>query len=234
MNDIKLHLLALALAFCIVGTPVQGQKLPQSGDEPAVTRVQAAGVFVRRAFNDEAMIVVGFHTANDTVGQEHMMLEVAMTTLNDHRVTLGVDDVRLRTPTSESLPLMSQRHFNLHSTELAMLVALADTQSDSLNYLPTAANVLCPIRFFVDPAQRGSGVASDELLVIPEHACVGRLYFEVPGGTQYGNHALAIKFDETVLEVPFRLRTKQETADFARAWREKVKASKKNKKKRKS
>lgn len=230
MRNLKYR--TLVLAFGIVGTLPVGGTLTLSGTEPVATRVQVAGVFVRRAFNDEAMVVVGFHTANDTVGQEHMMLEVAMTTLNNHRVTISVDDVRLITPTSESLPLMSQRYFNAHSTELAMLGALADMQTDSLNYLPLAANVLCPIRFFSDPAQRWSGVVSDELLVIPEHACVGRLYFEVPGGTQYGDHALAIKFDEKVLQIPFRIMTKEGTIDFKRRWKEKLKSSKKNKKKR--
>jgi len=229
MRNLGCRTLALALALGVVGAWPSGRTSAAEETQAAPAQVQIAGVFVRRAFNEEGMVVVGFHTANDTVGQEHLMLEVAMTTLNDHRITIPSQNLRLITPAGEVLSLMSQEYFLQHANELAMLGALADTQSDSLNYLPKAANVLCPIRFFSDPSDGGTGIVSDALNMSPEHACVGRVYFEIPGGTQYETYALAIKFDETILQVPFRLMTKEEVVEFRQSWKKKMKSSKKSK-----
>ena len=44
----------------------------------------------------------------------------------------------------------------------------------------------------------------------PSRACLGQLYFHVPGGTKYGQYWLNVKFAQTVVRVPFRLFTKEE------------------------
>ena len=43
-----------------------------------------------------------------------------------------------------------------------------------------------------------------------DRACLGRLYFPVAGGIQYGRHWLNVKLKDTVLRVPFRILTKDE------------------------
>jgi len=50
----------------------------------------------------------------------------------------------------------------------------------------------------------------DEAEVTPSRACLGQLYFHVPGGTKYGQYWLNVKFAESVVRVPFRLFTKEE------------------------
>ena len=40
--------------------------------------------------------------------------------------------------------------------------------------------------------------------------CVGRLYFQIPGGITYGQHWLNVKFQKSVVRVPFRILTKDE------------------------
>jgi len=44
----------------------------------------------------------------------------------------------------------------------------------------------------------------------PSRGCLGRLYFHVPGGIQYGQHWLNLKFEKTLIRVPFRILTAEE------------------------
>ena len=44
-----------------------------------------------------------------------------------------------------------------------------------------------------------------------QSACLGRLFFPVPGGITYGQHWLNVKLAESLLiRVPFRILTKEE------------------------
>jgi len=55
---------------------------------------------------------------------------------------------------------------------------------DSINYFPPSANRACRIGFY---AQQGSRAMSwDEVEMSDTRACLGRVYFKVPGGIQYG------------------------------------------------
>ena len=44
----------------------------------------------------------------------------------------------------------------------------------------------------------------------PPAGCVGRLSFKVPGGIAYGQHWLNVKFEKSLVRVPFRILTKDE------------------------
>ena len=50
----------------------------------------------------------------------------------------------------------------------------------------------------------------DEVELSPTRACLGRLYFNVPGGIAYGQHWLNVKFQNSLIRVPFRILTKEE------------------------
>jgi hypothetical protein len=50
----------------------------------------------------------------------------------------------------------------------------------------------------------------DEAEVSNDRACLGQLYFQIPGGTKYGQYWLNVKFAKSVVRVPFRLFTKEE------------------------
>ena len=39
---------------------------------------------------------------------------------------------------------------------------------------------------------------------------MGRLFFHVPGGIKYGQHWLNVKFDKSLIRVPFRILTAEE------------------------
>ena len=40
--------------------------------------------------------------------------------------------------------------------------------------------------------------------------CLGRLFFKIPGGIKYGQHWLNIKFEKSLVRVPFRILTEEE------------------------
>ena len=50
----------------------------------------------------------------------------------------------------------------------------------------------------------------DKVELSNQRACVGRLFFQVPGGITYGQHWLNVKFADSVVRVPFRILTKDE------------------------
>jgi hypothetical protein len=53
-------------------------------------------------------------------------------------------------------------------------------------------------------------MAYDEVELSSSRACVGRLYFHVPGGITYGQHWLNVKFENSLIRVPFRILTQDE------------------------
>ena len=50
----------------------------------------------------------------------------------------------------------------------------------------------------------------DEVELSSTRACLGRLYFQVPGGITYGQHWLNVKFAKSLVRVPFRILTEDE------------------------
>ena len=81
-------------------------------------------------------------------------------------------------------------------------------QRDSINYFPPSANRACAITFFPDLTSRA--MPQDDVELSSNRACLGRLYFPVPGGIAYGQHWLNVKFEKSVVRVPFRILTKEE------------------------
>ncbi len=51
-------------------------------------------------------------------------------------------------------------------------------------------------------------------------ACVGRLFFNVPGKIQTGQYYLNVKFAGSMVQVPFRILTKAEEKEFRKQWPE--------------
>ena len=52
-----------------------------------------------------------------------------------------------------------------------------------------------------------------------DRACLGRLYFRIPGGIAYGQHWLNVKFQNSLVRVPFRILTKDEEQLFSKNYK---------------
>jgi len=179
-------------------------KIPQAG----VPQIQTMeGKFVRAAYNREGYVILGYKASNESVGEEWMLLEVGMTVLdNVPDYQLMRDALSLETPDGKTIPLPTvaeQRAGNVMAIQQR-----AKVQRDSINYFPTRASRACAILFFPDLNSRA--LPYDVVDLSNDRACLGRLYFKIPGGIAYGQHWLNVKFQNSVVRVPFRILTKDE------------------------
>jgi hypothetical protein len=88
------------------------------------------------------------------------------------------------------------------------LQAREKVQRDSINYSPPSASRACALTFFPDLNSRALPV--DEIELSSQRACLGRIYFRVPGNITYGQHWLNVKFEKSLVRVPFRILTEHE------------------------
>ena len=175
--------------------------------EPGVPEIMTMeGRFVRAAYNNEGYVILGYRVANDSVGEEWMLLEIGVTVM-DHvpDYTLKRDAISLTTPDGTKVPLATAEEHR--KANLRALEGRANAVRDSINYFPPARDA-CRLGFFADPSSRL--MPWDEVGLTSTRACMGRLYFKVPGGIQYGQHWLDVKFEKSLVRVPFRILTKEE------------------------
>jgi hypothetical protein len=176
--------------------------------EPGVPQVMTMeGRYVRAAYNNEGYVILGYRLVNMSVGEKWMLLEVGMTVregVKDYKLTR--DKVSLETPDGKTIPMASIEEFRKGDTRA--LESREKVQRDSINYFPPSAYHACRIGFFSQLEQRA--MSWDEVELSQERACLGRIYFEIPGGITYGQHWLNVKFKDSLVRVPFRVLTKEE------------------------
>jgi hypothetical protein len=171
-------------------------------------------------------VVVGYRTANDSVGEEWLLLDAGITLMSGVKnQNLTRDEVWVIDPEGQRIPLASQEEFSKAS--LRSLDARANMNRDSINYFPSGANTPCRIGFFTDVGTPVRGMAYDRVELSWNRACAGRLYFRVPDGIQYGRYFLNVRFDDSVVQVPFGIMTKQELKENKKKWKEFQKQMKK-------
>jgi hypothetical protein len=176
--------------------------------KPGVPQIMTIeGTWVRAAYNNEGYAIIGYRLANYSIGEEWMLLEFG-TTLRDGMpyYKLTRDSLSLETPDGKTLPLPTLEEYRAANTQA--LQAREKVQRDSINYFPPGATRACRIGFFSDLDDRP--MSWDEVELSPQRACLGRLFFKIPGGIQYGQHWLNIKYAKSVVRVPFRILTKDE------------------------
>lgn len=192
---------------------VQMPKLPESGVPGVITM---EGKFVRASYNREGYVILGYQVSNRSIGDEWMLLEVGMTVLDDvpnQKMTRGA--ISLETPDGKTIPLPSiteQREGQVQAIQ-----ARAKVQRDSINYFPVMATQGCALLFFPDLNSRA--LPYDETELSNNRACLGRLYFKIPGGITYGQHWLNVKFQNSLVRVPFRILTKDEEKFFSKNYK---------------
>jgi hypothetical protein len=192
-----------------VTVDVQGQEKPKvQMPQPGVPEVMTMeGKFVRAAYNNEGYVILGYQAANRSLGEEWMLLDFGVTVRGKTPdYTLTREALSLETPDGTTIPLPSIEEYRKGSTQA--LQARARIQRDSINYFPPEASRPCALTFFPDLDQRA--LPRDEAELSDNRACLGRLYFKVPGGITYGQHWLNVRFEKSVVRVPFRILTKEE------------------------
>lgn len=202
--------IAPALLFAAGAAVVHAQtqapqvKIPEPGVRQAMT---IEGTFVRGAYNNEAYAIIGYRLANDSVGDEWMLLEFGTTVLDrTPAYVLKREHLSLDTPDGKNLPLPTVEEYR--AAPVQGLINREKVARDSINYFPPMASQACRIGFFADLDQRA--LPWEEVELSNTRACLGRLFFKVPGGIAHGQHWLNIKYQQSTLRVPFRIFTKDE------------------------
>ena len=179
-------------------------QIPNPG-QPQVLTMEAK--FVRAAYNNEGYVILGYQASNRSVGEEWMLLEVGMTVLDrtpDYRLTR--EALSLETPDGKTIPLATVAEHREGNPQA--IQQRARVQRDSINYFPPKASRACAILFFPELGSRA--LPYDFVDLTDDRACLGRLYFKIPGGIAYGQHWLNVKFEKSTVRVPFRILTKDE------------------------
>ena len=186
--------------------------------EPGVPQIMTMeGSYVRAAYNNEGYAILGYKLANLSVGEEWMLLEFGACLRDgqpDYKMTR--DAISLELPGGTTIPLATNQEYV--GANLSALQMREKVQRDSINYFPNNARQACRIGFFAEIDQRA--MAWDEVEMSDQRACLGRLYFKVPGGIAYGQHWLNVKFAKSLIRVPFRILTKEEEKFLAKNYRD--------------
>jgi hypothetical protein len=177
--------------------------------EPGVPQIMTLeGKFVRVAYNNEGYAILGYQIANRTVGQDWIMLDVGFALMErTPNYTLKREALSLDTPDG-TVPLPSIEEYQSNSGKVQPLQNRLKVQRDSINYFPPWTTGVNRLGFFADLGSRA--MPWDQAEVGNNRACMGQLYFHVPGGTKYGQYWLNVKFAKSVVRVPFRLLTEEE------------------------
>lgn len=201
-----------AIAISVVATLTAGSqdkpKVQVAIPDPGVPEVMTIeGKFVRAAYNNEAYVIMGYQVANRSIGDPWMMLDLGTSLLgNTPEYRLTREALSVDTPSGANVALATTQEYR--KANLRAVESRARVQRDSINYFPPMATQACRIGFFADLSS--PAMAWDEVSVSTRRACVGRLFFEIPGGIVHGQYFLNVKFEKSLLRVPFRILTEEE------------------------
>jgi hypothetical protein len=188
-------------------------ELPKPGVPEVMTM---EGKFVRAAYNNEGYVILGYQLANRSLGEEWMLLEFGIT-LRDRvpDYTFLRDRLSLETPDGKTLPLPSIMEHREANTQA--LQNRAKVQRDSINYFPPGASEACAVVFFPELTSRA--LPRDDIYLSSRRACLGRLFFKIPGGITYGQHWLNVRFEKSLVRVPFRILTEAEEKQLSKNYK---------------
>jgi hypothetical protein len=209
MSEKVLASTVAAVLLCLGPGALWAQEPPKVKiPEPGVPQIMTMeGRYFRAAYNNEGYAILGYKLANLSVGEPWMLLEVGLALRDgvpDYDLTRT--ELSLDTPDGKTIPLPTTEEFR--KADLRALQMREKVQRDSINYFPPNAHRACSIQFFPDPT--GRAMPWDKVEMTDQRACLGRLYFPVPGGIAYGQHWLNVKFAKSTIRVPFRILTKEE------------------------
>jgi hypothetical protein len=213
--------LAPAVALAQAPTSISDVKAPQA---TVPERISLQGEFVRVAYNNEGFVTLGYRVANGSVGEDWMMLDVGITVRDGVKsYDLKREALTLKTPDGKVIPLATQKEY-ASAGYLPALNKKAQVTRDKINYFPAEVNKACALLFFSDLGRPGAPPSFDQVDLTDNRACVGRLFFKVPGGIQTGQHWLVAKFAQSEVQVPFRILTKEEEKFLRKNWEDLDKA----------
>lgn len=164
---------------------------------PGVERVGAA---VLRYEGPEIEMVLGYRFAKANLGEEWLILDLAVTGATAAATEIERRDLALRTPAGDTVPLATQEEFGREYRRIEPLIRRSAVAGDPLDYWSGRAPL--DLQLFSAP---GEGVTFDSVAVNDRRVCYGKLFFFLPAGVQAGTYVLAVDLPETKIRIPFQL-----------------------------
>jgi hypothetical protein len=168
--------------------------------------------------DNQGFATLGYRAAQESVGEEWMLLEVGLTIRSPAKdFTLKREHLKVKTPDGTTIGLARKRQY----AEAGYLRALNQrmrVMRDAIDYFPVEADRPWPIQFYANLGQPGPQVSFDQMELSSTRGCLGRPYFHVPGGIKVGQHWLIVSFGESEVQVPFGILTKEEAKACNKSW----------------
>ncbi len=171
-----------------------------TGVPTGVPGLEKVGATVLRYRGPEVELALGYRFATLSLGEEWLLLDLAITAAPGKVVEVKREGVFVLTPQGERLPLASQEQFASSYASLGPTLRRAALAADPLGYFNR--DIQCSLGFFAAP---GEALVYPSVHLDDRRVCEGRLYFLVPGGVQPGRWTLGIDLEETHVRVPFQL-----------------------------
>jgi len=195
MNSIDVKRIPTLSLVVVAVIGLVGCSSAKPTDDPGVDRM---GKYILMHKGPEVEVVVGYRHAQNSLGSEWLLLEMAMTSPVGQTATIERKNVSVRTPAEVTIPLATQTEFNQDYGTLQSFLRAADVVRDPMDYWQPRTES-CLIRFFVVPTE---GVSFDEVTLNFLRACQGRFLFKIPGGVQAGRYVLNIDLTENEIRIP--------------------------------
>jgi len=187
---------AIMMAGC--GSSGSGQAKASGPVEPSSTQVGRTQV---RTVGADLEGVVSYKFADSSLGDEWLIIDVALTGQRAASIEVKQQDVSIRTPDGRRIPLPTQKEFIDAYPQLQSALRRAAIASEPLE-ATRGGKRPCDLNFLRLP---GTGSTRDAIWVNQNELCVGMLAFPVAGGIQPGRWKLIIELEESSLEIPFDL-----------------------------
>ncbi|MGC8916988.1 MAG: hypothetical protein ACP5NF_08425 [Thermoanaerobaculum sp.] len=188
MTRLSAVLGVVVLGACSTGVPT------------GVPGVDKVGATVLRYRGPEVELALGYRFATLSLGEEWLILDLAVTAAPGHVVEVKRDAIFVLTPQGERIPLASQEQFAEAYAALQPTLRRAALAADPLGYFNR--ELPCSLDFFAAP---GEAIVYPSVHVDDRRVCEGRLFFFVPGGIQPGRWTLALDLVESRIRIPFEL-----------------------------
>ena len=163
--------------------------------------VERLGKYILRENISNAQVVLGYKYAEQSLGNEWLILEIAATSPQGENAKFERDKIWVRTPSGTQVPLASQKAFGEAYGSIRNQISQSDVTRDPMDYFPPN-RLPCSTDLFVAP---GEGVSYDQFTVNGQRACQGKLFFYIPGGTKAGRYVLGMDLEEDEIRIPFIL-----------------------------
>ncbi len=167
--------------------------------DPPVT--ENLGATLVRSGNAQVWAVLDFRFAAGNMGNDWMIIDLAVTAADRRSARVTRDGIFVRTPTGTRVPLPSQAEYMVVHSQLQSALRRADVASSPMwAYFPRDRRP-CDFQFFAG----AGGTTYDQVEVNDRRVCGERLVFQIPGGVQPGRWVVGIDLEESELRIPFDL-----------------------------